>query len=169
MTTSMRSIGWVLLLMVWGCSAPPNAQQLIDRSIATHGGEKYQSATIDFDFRERHYRSERKGGTFTYYRIFEEDGKEVVDKLSNDHEDGVARLERSINDTVVDLPDKKRQAFTNSVNSVHYFAQLPFGLNDPAVVKESLGQRTVKGQTYDAVRVTFRQEGGGVDFQDVFV
>jgi hypothetical protein len=59
--------------------------------------------------------------------------------------------------------------YSNSVNSVHYFAQLPYGLNDNAVQKELLGEATINGNPYFEVGVTFKQEGGGTDFQDKFV
>ena len=47
--------------------------------------------------------------------------------------------------------------------------QLPFGLNDPAVIKEYLGQKVINQQLYEKVKVTFLQENGGKDFEDVFV
>lgn len=59
--------------------------------------------------------------------------------------------------------------YYNSVNSVHYFAYLPQGLNDKAVQKELLGEVVLKGEPYYKVRVTFAQEGGGNDYEDVFI
>jgi hypothetical protein len=57
----------------------------------------------------------------------------------------------------------------DAVNSVHYFAQLPYGLNEPAVVKELLGEAVIKNEPYFEIGVTFNQEGGGTDFEDEFV
>ena len=45
----------------------------------------------------------------------------------------------------------------------------PFGLNDPAVNKNLIGEEEIKGSTYHIIKVTFAEEGGGEDFEDVFV
>jgi hypothetical protein len=55
------------------------------------------------------------------------------------------------------------------VNSVAYFALLPFGLNDPAVNKQLLTDEEIGGNWYYKIKVTFSQAGGGEDFEDVFV
>lgn len=59
--------------------------------------------------------------------------------------------------------------YTRSVNSTIYFALLPYGLNDPAVRKKYLGKTTFEGQPYFTIEVTFKKEGGGEDFNDVFL
>jgi hypothetical protein len=59
--------------------------------------------------------------------------------------------------------------YSNSINSVHYFSVLPFGLNDKAVHKKLLPSLTIKGKEYYKVEVTFSEKGGGEDFEDVFV
>ena len=59
--------------------------------------------------------------------------------------------------------------YSGSVNSVHYFSVLPFGLNDPAVKKKFLKEATVKGKQYYKIEVRFSEEGGGEDFDDVFI
>ena len=59
--------------------------------------------------------------------------------------------------------------YSNSVNSVHYFSVLPFGLNDKAVHKKQLKSSTVKGKEYYKIEVTFSENGGGEDFEDVFI
>jgi hypothetical protein len=55
------------------------------------------------------------------------------------------------------------------VNSVHYFSVLPYGLNDLAVKKTLLEAVLIKNKMYDTVKVTFNQDGGGEDFEDVFM
>ena len=59
--------------------------------------------------------------------------------------------------------------YSNSVNSVHYFAMLPYGLNDPAVNKKFIGETNINGKDYFKVEVTFKKEGGGKDYEDVFL
>lgn len=67
------------------------------------------------------------------------------------------------------LSTKDSSAYANSVNSVIYFALLPCFLQDPAVRLTGLGTARIAGEEYDKLQVTFRQEGGGKDFEDTFV
>lgn len=139
------------------------AQQIVDQAIAAHGLSKLEHSVVEFDFRNRHYRASRKNGEYVYERIFEDSLGTVHDSLSN------RGFSRRINGKQVDLPVKKREAYANSVNSVIYFALLPYFLNDPAVNKEFLGVSTIKGEPYHKIKVTFQQEGGGKDHEDVYI
>ena len=78
-------------------------------------------------------------------------------------------FQRFINGELVQIPDSKANSYANSVNSVHYFAYLPYGLNDPAVKKEYLGEIIIKDKNYHKVKITFDQENGGEDFDDVYI
>src|SRR5690606_15410685 len=69
----------------------------------------------------------------------------------------------------VAVTEERKQAYSNSVNSVAYFAFLPYGLNDPAARKQWKGETELEGQTYDIIEVTFDEEGGGDDFEDEFL
>ena len=59
--------------------------------------------------------------------------------------------------------------YSESVNSVHYFSILPYGLNDQAVNKKRLEDVYIKDKPYYKIEITFNQEGGGVDYEDVFI
>ena len=145
-------------------SEPPSAQQIVDAAIAKHGGARYQQFKAEFDFRGRHYTAARNGAQFTYERIFTDTtGRQVRDVLRNEG------LYREVDGQRAQLSEKDSAAYANSVNSVLYFALLPAFLNDPAVVKEYAGEATIKGQPYHKVGVTFRQEGGGKDFDDEYM
>ncbi len=61
------------------------------------------------------------------------------------------------------------EVYSNSVNSVAYFALLPFRLNDAAVNKRYIGTSEIKGEPYFEIEVTFQQKGGGKDHDDVFI
>jgi hypothetical protein len=52
---------------------------------------------------------------------------------------------------------------------VAYFAFLPYGLNDAAVFKTYLGDTEIDGKNYHKVKVTFSEDGGGEDFDDIFI
>src|SRR5690606_36083220 len=69
----------------------------------------------------------------------------------------------------VQLADTTAFKYFESVNSVHYFMQLPYGLNDPAVNKRLLEPVSIKGKEYHKIEITFEEADGGVDFQDIFL
>ncbi len=61
-----------------------------------------------------------------------------------------------------------RGARERSLNSVVYFASLPYVLEDPAVRPRAQPAADIGGQRYETVEVRFAREGGGVDHDDVF-
>lgn len=139
------------------------AQQIIDKSIEVSGVQKVSNATISFDFRNRNYRALRYNGKFALERITKTDSSDVKDVLFNDG------FQRYINNLPYAVVDSMALKYSESVNSVHYFSVLPYGLNDGAVQKKLLEGVEIKGKEYYKVEITFQQEGGGVDFEDVFV
>lgn len=141
----------------------PTAQEIVDRSIAASGGEHYRSSNIAFKFRDIHYISEWKNKKRSLKRIIVRDTARIVDVLYNN------TFERSVNDSLIPVSDSLSNLYSNSVNSVHYFANLPYGLNDPAVNKEFLGEVEIHNRSYYKLKVTFDQEGGGDDFDDIYV
>ncbi|MBL4663179.1 MAG: deoxyribose-phosphate aldolase [Flavobacteriaceae bacterium] len=142
---------------------PLTAQHIVDQAIQTSCNGLCDHVKIDFTFRDRCYVSTRNKNNYTLERITSDSTGIVRDILSND---GFVRFK---NDTLIQVPDSMATRYSNSVNSVHYFAQLPYGLNDAAVQKELLGESTIKGMPYYEVGVSFKQTGGGTDFQDKFV
>ena len=162
----MRRIVYLMIitLMVFSCKneTTPDAQQLVDKAIEASGGTVYNNFIMDFDFRDKHYKTIRNGGTFQYERHFEDSLGQVRDVLTNDG------FKRFINNELATIPDSMAFKYSNSVNSVHYFVLLPFGLNDAAVHKTYKGTATIKGAPYHRIQVTFQQDGGGKDFEDVF-
>ena len=140
------------------------AQQIIDQAIKEHGGEKYNDLKIEFDFRDRHYKAERKKGIYNYERIFKDTADQKIhDILTNDS------IVRTINGERVDLTQKQQSGYSNSINSVVYFLLLPHFLNDPAVLKDYIGDEKINGADYQKIKVTFKQENGGKDFEDEYI
>ena len=140
------------------------AQEIVDKAIEAHGGKAYENAAFEFDFRGRHYTSRRLKDRYIYTRSFQDSTGQVTDILVNS-----SQLTRTINGDTVPLSAEWQSRYGNSVNSVLYFIQLPYGLNDPAVNKKYLGETTIKGKPYHEVEITFDQQGGGKDYEDVFV
>lgn len=139
------------------------AQEIVDRAIVVAGGEHIEKSTIRFVFRDREYVRFRKDGQRILQRITPTDTARVTDTKAGDD------FERKVDGSLIPLPDSTSHKLANSVNSVHYFAYLPNGLNDRAVNKELLGRTRIGEADYYKIRVTFDREGGGDDYQDVFV
>uniref|UniRef100_UPI004048D552 DUF6503 family protein n=1 Tax=Mariniflexile sp. TaxID=1979402 RepID=UPI004048D552 len=139
-----------------------DANQIINKSIEVSGGAHLKNSTIDFDFRDKHYTAIRKQGKFRYERTFH-DSITIKDVLSN------SGFQRYVNDELVEIPDSMAVKYASSVNSVHYFSVLPFGLNAAAVNKKYIALVKINDQAYHKIEVTFNEKGGGEDFDDVFL
>lgn len=139
------------------------AKSIVDKAIEASQTNKLSQAKLTFNFRGRTYTADRKNGNFTLARITKSDTATITDVLSN------TGFQRLLNNKPIQIPDSMAVKYSESVNSVHYFSVLPFGLNDAAVNKKRLEDVTLKGKEYFKIEVTFDQEGGGVDFEDVFV
>ncbi len=155
----------VLSFFIFSCNTKQttNANTIVANAITTAGGNKFNHFTIDFDFRKINYSATRDNGKFELRRTLKDSNNTLIDIVSNT---GHKRL---LNNNVIVVPDSMASRFSASVNSVHYFSVLPYGLNDPAVNKSYLGTATIKGKNYYKVQVTFNKDGGGEDFEDVFV
>ena len=163
-----------LCLLAAGCAdapapapaaeAPPAddgaARALVDQAIAAHGGEALEHAELAFAFRGTPFRLRRDGGRFEYARLtVDARGRPVEDRLDNDG------LRRSVGGAPAPVPP----GVETTVNSVAYFALLPFPLRDPAVRLRALGPDTLRGERYERVEVTFTPEGGGRDWEDRYL
>ena len=153
----------IFTLIFISCQPSDPAQTIIARSIAYHGGEAYDKVNLEFDFRNMHYIVQKNGGDFHYERIqTDSTGAEIRDVLTN------ATFHRTVGGQTQTLTDSMSEKYRNSLNSVVYFVLLPQPLRDPAVQKEYLGEVTIKGKSYDKIKVSFAQEGGGKDHEDVY-
>ena len=139
------------------------AQNIVDHAIEVSGGSLYKTSELSFDFRNIRYELEYNGNQKVLKRVFKNELGKVTDVLSANS------FKRYINDSLVKTPDTLAVKYSNSVNSVHYFAYLPYGLNDAAVQKQLLGEVRIKNADYYKVKVTFKQQGGGVDFDDIYI
>lgn len=156
---------FVTTFFLLGCKKQKvaSAQDIVDKSIEVSGGAIIKNATITFDFRDIHYTAMRKSGVFKLERKFKDSTNTIQDILSNNG------FERIINGKTAEVIDSMVTKYSASVNSVHYFSVLPYGLNDAAVNKEYIEEVNLKGKQYHKIKITFNQDGGGEDFEDVFV
>lgn len=163
----MRNFIYLLLVLLFASckqtKTPLTAQQIVDKAIETACQENCDHAAVSFTFRNIGYTSKRNQGDYLYTRLRKDSLGFIRDELSN------TGFKRFINDSLVRIADTTAVKISDAVNSVHYFAQLPYGLNAPAVKKELTGETTIKDQSYYKIKITFVEEGGGTDFDDEFL
>ena len=149
--------------LLTACSTPLTAEEIISKARSAHGSHLLDHANVSFDFRDKHYRMQREGGLFSYQRIYSDSTGDVVETLNNDE------LFKEVNGARVALDSALFRSVERGVNSVIYFALLPYNLADPAVRSRLLGETTIEDQPYYEVEIVFTQEGGGRDYQDRFI
>ncbi|PZE17742.1 hypothetical protein DNU06_07585 [Putridiphycobacter roseus] len=135
---------------------------IVAQSILAHGGDLYASANYQFTFRNKIYTFKNSPNHFAYSRLDKTDSLKIFDKMDNDS------FERIVNETTIDLSEEEQSKYRESINSVVYFATLPYKLNDAAVFKKWIGTTTIKDTVYNVIEVSFSEEGGGEDHDDLF-
>ena len=140
----------------------PATQEIVNKSIEVSGGSLHRTKKVAFNFRNIGYASIPENGKKILQRIIAVDSFRIVDVKKS------TSFQRTINDSLVVLSDSLADRYANSVNSVHYFARLPYGLNDTAAKKKFVDTVTIANTPYYQIEVTFDQENGGKDFEDVF-
>jgi len=160
-----------LLLALAACAPPAgptgdaDAVTLVRAAREAHGSDRLDGRTLHFTFRGDAFSTWTDGGRFRHTRTSRDAlGREVVITVDND---GVSRTVGGADAPFAD--NAERMAAAEAVGSVVYFVRLPAPLTDPAVRVRALGRDTVAGAPYDALEVTFAQEGGGRDWQDRYV
>lgn len=165
----MKKITYIIVVLAVGvlcfsCNQRTEAEKIVDAAIEAYGGELYESSIIDFDFRNIHYTIYKTPTAFEYIREFNDSTGIIRDVLNN------SGFIRTINGIKIDtLTEERIGAYSRSINSVAYFAYLPYGLNDPAAVKTYLGETEINGKIYHLIKVTFVPEGGGEHYEDEFL
>lgn len=157
----------IILLITIGCrnrnSDNITVQDIIDKSIEVSGGNLYRTCNISFVLRDVSYELENSTGSKILKRIVNNDSTTILDILKQNS------FQRYINGNAVIVADSMATKYSNSINSVHYFAYLPYGLNDPAVNKKLLGETQIGDKQYYKVEITFDEKDGGEDFDDIYI
>ena len=156
------TLPFLLLLVACKDINDKTVEEIINKSIEVSGFNTNE-IYITFDFRAYHYEFFRKDYNFTYARTTIKDDKKIRDELSS-----TKGLKRFIDSVPESLTDSLAMVYSNSLNSVMYFFQLPKPLLDGAVHSELLDEIKIEGATYWTIKVYFSEEGGGDDYQDEY-
>ena len=138
------------------------ADSIVNAAIEAHGGNKYNIADYTFEFRDKKYRFKNDGNNYEYSSEVQKGDSLVKDVMINND------FSRYTNSKKLNLSPEETAKYGESLNSVIYFATLPYKLQDASVNKEFIEETTIKGMRYDVIKVTFGQNGGGKDFDDEY-
>jgi hypothetical protein len=152
-----------VIIFVSCVSNEPDARYIMDRAMNSHGTHVAAQGVLSFNFRGIDYSVSRYKGAFKYERLLMIGTDTIIDRIDND---GFYRYKNGIKLALVDSIAAK---YTASLNSVVYFAQLPYGLDGDAIKLRYVAKDTIKGKAYHEIEITFKEEGGGEDHEDVFM
>jgi len=168
----ISTLAILLLLLISSCktakenshaaSANDRATYIFNQALKAHGGDLYDQAHYQFKFRDNVYTFRNEDQKFEYTGLKKKDGITTYDILNNDG------LTRTIDGIDQKLSKADQAKYSGGVNSVIYFATLPYKLQDKAVNKSYKGSATIKGKSYEVLEITFDKEGGGRDHDDTF-
>ena len=168
------SLFGILLLFVWSCENKASSsqkkilnhkgQEVIDQAIIAHGQNLFENATLSFSFRDKQYSARRSDTSYAYTRSFKDGSALIEDTLINS-----THFSRKKNGVSIEVSKEWADKYSRSINSVLYFFQLPYLLNDLAVKKTYQGIKQIKGESYHQIKVSFQIENGGDDFEDEYL
>jgi hypothetical protein len=163
----MKYLLLVIPFILLACSNPKkslDAEGIINEAIKSHGLDQVSGKNIEFDFRDKHYTLLIEENRYTYTRSFNDSIGFVEDILVNSSD-----FTRKVDGKILEVDSIWTGKYSSSVNSVLYFVQLPLTLMDPAAMKNYKGIEQIKGKSYHLIEIRFEEEGGGEDFEDVFL
>lgn len=139
------------------------ALSVIDSAIAFYSEVDLKQMSVSFDFRGRTYAASWPKEGMIYANLYTDSLGAHKRQLQN------GKYKEWLNEVVLQLDDKTQTARASSVNSVLYFALLPWNLQDEAVQATYVGEATIDSKLYHNIKVTFAEDGGGDDYDDVFL
>lgn len=139
-----------------------DVNEIVQKAIDSSGTNQFQTKKVSFQFRDIIYKSIPTCNGLKLQRFINKDSVLIKDEFYKE------KLNRTINDSTVVLNDSIAHLYAESVNSVHYFVQLPYRLQDEAVQKKLIGKEQIDENEFYKIKVTFQEDGGGDDFEDVY-
>lgn len=142
----------------------PKGETLIRELVEKAGGEKRETATVNFDSNPYSYQIIRNCGQFDIERnLINKRGDTVVLKLGN------LDITKTINQKIQKLSDTTAARLKQNLRSKIYFTEIPFGLNAPGIRKKFLGEEEIDGKSFAKVKIAFIENRGSKPFLDQYV
>ena len=139
------------------------SSEIIDQAIQAMGGDILDQAEITFDFRDQTLSYYADKGNYRYTRVFTDKAGQIVTDTLTNHD-----FIRYTDGKRLDLSDERKSTLQGGVNSIIYFAFLPFKLNDPSAINEYVSRVAIQGKTYEKIKVSFHNEQGNAAHNDVY-
>lgn len=140
------------------------ANEIMKKVIAFHGGDSYEDQGFKFVFR---------GGEYSFVHF--SDGRYAYTSSKKNKDGKLVEVFMTNGDFIykvggeeTKLEAKKENAIKNSLNSVVYFASLPYKLQDKSVSLKYNREVKIKGASYEEIEIRFAEQGGGDDHSDVY-
>ena len=153
-----------ILLLSFACQSPKSKKvEEIINTVVVNSGFDSAIFSVNFDFRDHHYSLKQKPSFYSFSRSIIQNEIEVKDVMTPNQP-----LKRYLDGVPIKISDSIRGVYSNSLNSVMYFFQLPKPLQDPSVIKVLMSSVEINGYSYWTIKVTFKEEGGGEDYQDEY-
>lgn len=153
-----------ILLLSFACQSPKSKKvEEIINTVVVNSGFDSAIFSVNFDFRDHHYSLTQKPSFYSFSRSIIQNEIEVKDVMTPNQP-----LKRYLDGVPIKISDSIRGVYSNSLNSVMYFFQLPKPLQDPSVIKVLMSSIEINGYSYWTIKVTFKEEGGGEDYQDEY-
>jgi hypothetical protein len=157
-------IGFILLGML-GCQKSEQKtiepSEVIEKAVEFSGKSKLNENVLKFKFRDYFYKAMPTCEGLQFERL--STTSPTRDVVKN------GKLTRFYQDSIVKLADTTAFSYYESVNSVHYFTQLPLRLEDAAVRPSYLGEEEINAKAYHKLKVKFTENEGGEDFEDAYI
>lgn len=139
------------------------ADSIVNQAIEAHGGDLYSKADFSFVFREKKYHFKNDSSNYEYSSEVQKGDSLIKDVTVN------SDFTRLINGQKQNLTTEDAAKYGESLNSVIYFATLPYKLQDASVNKKFVEKTIIKSKDYEVIEVTFGKDGGGKDFDDEYM
>lgn len=154
----------LIVILITSCAKQETAETILKKSVHAHGGELYKNSIITYEFRDKNYKLTMDGWKFSYERSFtDSSGTSIIEGMNNDGAYKFIDREKQI------LSEEDAARLKYSINAARYFNVLPLQLVNKAVVPKLLGEATIDDKYYYELEITFRQDGGGEDYQDRYI
>tara|TARA_R110000796_G_scaffold252596_1_gene388433 strand:+ start:81509 stop:82285 length:777 start_codon:yes stop_codon:yes gene_type:complete len=142
----------------------PTAQQILNTAIQKHGYKSGEALEIEFDFRGSYYNARISDKGDVYKRVSHKNGNEIEDILTSN------TYIRRVNQKEVKVKeDSLSNILAGDTRSVVYFALLPYAANRDVISKHLMPSIKIKDESYYKVEVTYGKNGGGKNFENIFV
>ncbi|MDT8347504.1 MAG: DUF6503 family protein, partial [Flavobacteriaceae bacterium] len=129
-----------------------NSDVLMNECIDHYGFDDINNKKFAFTFRSKKFDAQFKNGKYLYTSVLKDSTGSTIDSLWNDG------FSRHKNGDLVTTPEVKLKGYAATLNSIVYFALLPYGLNHEGVLLGQLDTMSFGDTKYYLIAVDFASD-----------